>query len=190
MANRSAETQQWLQQAVVLFDPAQNPDGRDRAANWHNAWASDPASADPADKEHVEPFPQGRTNHYFTDLNRDWLALTQQDSRPKVEVFHQWYPNVQIDFHEMGKDSTYYFEPSPKSMHSPLIPAASYEFNKTLAKYHAQALDALGSLYYTGENFDNFSPVYRCTVPPIRTSMALSALPSSRPARAAACRNR
>ena len=165
VANRSAETQQWLRDAVVLFDPAQNPDGRDRAASWHNAWASSPASADPADKEHVEPFPQGRTNHYFTDLNRDWLALTQQDSRPKIEVFHQWYPNVQIDFHEMGKDSTYYFEPSPKSMHSPLIPAASYAFNKTLAKYHAASLDALGSLYYTGENFDNFSPVYGSTYP-------------------------
>lgn len=165
VANRSAETQQWLQQSVVLIDPAQNPDGRDRAANWHNAWASSPASADPADKEHVEPFPQGRTNHYFTDLNRDWLALTQQESRPKIELFHQWYPNVQIDFHEMGKDSTYYFEPSPESMHSPLIPEASYAFNRTLAKYHAQSLDALGSLYYTGENFDNFSPVYGSTYP-------------------------
>lgn len=165
VANRSAETRQWLQHAVVLFDPAQNPDGRDRAANWHNAYASSPASPDPADKEHVEPFPQGRTNHYFTDLNRDWLALTQQDSRPKIEVFHQWYPNVQIDFHEMGKDSTYYFEPSPKSMHSPLLPASSYEFNKTLAKYHAASLDALGSLYYTGENYDNFSPVYGSTYP-------------------------
>jgi hypothetical protein len=165
VANRSAETAQWLQQAVVLVDPAQNPDGRDRAASWHNAYASSPASADPADKEHVEPFPQGRTNHYFTDLNRDWLALTQQDTRPKIAFFHQWYPNVQIDFHEMGKDSTYYFEPSPASMHSPLIPAASYEFNKTLAKYHAQSLDALGSLYYTGENFDNFSPVYGSTYP-------------------------
>ncbi len=165
VASRSTEAQQWLQQAVVLFDPAQNPDGRDRAANWHNAYASLPASSDPADKEHVEPFPQGRTNHYFTDLNRDWLALTQQDSRPKVEVFHQWYPNVQIDFHEMGKDSTYYFEPSPKSMHSPLLPASSYEFNRTLAKYHAAALDSLGSLYYTGENYDNFSPVYGSTYP-------------------------
>lgn len=165
VANRNADTAKWLQQAVVLFDPAQNPDGRDRAASWHNAYASSPASADPADKEHVEPFPQGRTNHYFTDLNRDWLALTQQDTRPKIVYFHQWYPNVQIDFHEMGKDSTYYFEPSPASMHSPLLPAASYEFNKTLAKYHAQALDALGSLYYTGENFDNFSPVYGSTYP-------------------------
>jgi len=165
VANRSAETAQWLQQAVVLLDPAQNPDGRDRAASWHNAHASSPASADPADKEHVEPFPQGRTNHYFTDLNRDWLALTQQDTLPKIAYFHQWYPNVQIDFHEMGKDSTYYFEPSPASMHSPLLPAASYAWNKTLAKYHAQSLDALGSLYYTGENFDNFSPVYGSTYP-------------------------
>lgn len=165
VANRNADTAKWLQQAVVLFDPAQNPDGRDRAASWHNAYASSPASPDPADKEHVEPFPQGRTNHYFTDLNRDWLALTQQDTRPKIAYFHQWYPNVQIDFHEMGKDSTYYFEPSPASMHSPLLPASSYEFNKTLAKYHAQALDALGSLYYTGENFDNFSPVYGSTYP-------------------------
>ena len=165
VANRNADTAKWLQQAVVLFDPAQNPDGRDRAASWHNAYASSPASPDPADKEHVEPFPQGRTNHYFTDLNRDWLALTQQDTRPKIAYFHQWYPNVQIDFHEMGKDSTYYFEPSPASMHSPLLPASSYEFNKTLAKYHAKALDALGSLYYTGENFDNFSPVYGSTYP-------------------------
>ncbi len=165
VASRSAETAQWLDRAVVLFDPAQNPDGRDRAASWHNAYASSPASSDPADKEHVEPFPQGRTNHYFTDLNRDWLALTQQDTRPKIAYFHQWYPNVQIDFHEMGKDSTYYFEPSPTSMHSPLLPASSYEWNKTLAKYHAQSLDALGSLYYTGENFDNFSPVYGSTYP-------------------------
>ncbi|MEG2803327.1 M14 family zinc carboxypeptidase [Stenotrophomonas sp.] len=165
VASRSAQTRQWLEQAVVLLDPAQNPDGRDRAASWHNAYASSPASADPADKEHVEPFPQGRTNHYFTDLNRDWLALTQQDTRPKIAFFHRWYPNVQIDFHEMGKDSTYYFEPSPASMHSPLLPASSYAFNKTLARYHAQALDALGSLYYTGENFDNFSPVYGSTYP-------------------------
>ena len=164
-ANQDAETARWLDHAVVVIDPAQNPDGRDRAANWHNAWGSQPPSADPADKEHVEPFPSGRVNHYFTDLNRDWLALSQTDSWPKVAAFHRWYPNIQIDFHEMGKDSTYYFEPSPKSMESPLLPKSSYEANKWLARFHAQALDALGSLYYTGENFDNFSPVYGSTYP-------------------------
>jgi Zinc carboxypeptidase. len=164
-ANRDAQTGRWLDEAVVVIDPAQNPDGRDRAANWHNAWGGSPASPDPADKEHVEPFPQGRVNHYFTDLNRDWLALAQADSWPKVEHFHRWYPNIQIDFHEMGKDSTYYFEPSPRSMESPLLPSSSYEANHWLARFHAQALDDIGSLYYTGENFDNFSPIYGSTYP-------------------------
>jgi hypothetical protein len=164
-ASRDPEVARWLDNAVVLIDPAQNPDGRDRAANWHNAWRSNPPVADPLDKEHVEPFPNGRSNHYFTDLNRDWLAVSQRETRAKLDVFHQWLPNIQIDFHEMGSGSTYYFEPSPSSMHSPLLPQASYEWNVTLARYHAQALDALGSLYYTKENFDNFSPVYGSTYP-------------------------
>lgn len=165
VASRSAEVTDWLDKAVVLIDPAQNPDGRDRAANWHNAWKSNPPVADPLDKEHVEPFPAGRTNHYFTDLNRDWLAITQAETRAKLAVFHRWLPNVQIDFHEMGSGSTYYFEPSPASMESPLLPKAVYEANKVLAKYHAKALDDLGSLYYTGENYDNFSAVYGSTYP-------------------------
>lgn len=165
VASRSAEVTEWLDKAVILIDPVQNPDGRDRAANWHNAWKSNPPVSDPLDKEHVEAFPMGRTNHYFTDLNRDWLAITQDETRAKLKVFHRWLPNVQIDFHEMGTGSTYYFEPSPASMESPLLPKASYAFNKVLAKYHAKALDELGSLYYTGENYDNFSAVYGSTYP-------------------------
>lgn len=164
-ASRSPETLEWLDKAVVVIDPSQNPDGRDRAANWHNAWKSNPASADPQDKEHVEGWPAGRVNHYFTDLNRDWLAVTQTETRAKLEAFHRWRPNFQIDFHEMGAESTYYFEPSPSSMESPLLPRAAYEWNVTLAKYHAQALDNLGSLYFTREVFDNFSPVYGSTYP-------------------------
>lgn len=164
-ASRAPGTLRWLDEAIVLLDPSQNPDGRDRAANWHNAWKSNPPIADPLDREHNEPFPGGRFNHYLTDLNRDWLAATQRETRHKLELFHQWLPNVQIDFHEMGSGSTYYFEPSPSSMHSPLLPQASYDFNVTLARYHARALDALGSLYFTREIFDNFSPVYGSTYP-------------------------
>lgn len=164
-ASRSAEVTGWLDRAVVLIDPAQNPDGRDRSANWHNSWSANTLVADPADRDHNQAFPGGRVNHYFTDLNRDWLAVTQRETRHKLALFHQWLPNVQIDFHEMGTNSTYYFEPSPSSMHSPLLPQASYDFNVVLARYHAQALDGLGSLYYTREIFDNFSPVYGSTYP-------------------------
>jgi hypothetical protein len=164
-ANRNEETARLLNEAVVFIDPSLNPDGRDRAANWHNAYKSFPAVADPADKEHNEQWPAGRTNHYFTDLNRDWLSAAQVESRNRLAFFHQWYPNVHIDFHEMGTNSTYYFEPTPEGHESPVLPKSSYDFNDTLAKYHVQALDKIGSLYFTKESFDNLSPIYGSTYP-------------------------
>jgi len=164
-ANQNPETTKWLQEAVVLIDPSLNPDGRDRAANWHNAYKSFPPVSDPADKEHQEGWPAGRTNHFFTDLNRDWLSAAQVESQNRLAFFHQWYPNVHIDFHEMGTGSTYYFEPSPAGHESPILPKASYDFNATLAKYHVEALDKIGSLYFTKEAFDNVSPIYGSTYP-------------------------
>lgn len=164
-ANQSEETQKWLKESVVFIDPSLNPDGRDRAANWYNEYKSFPAVADPLDKEHQEIWPGGRSNHYFNNLNRDWLSLTQVESRNRLEFFHQWYPNVQIDFHEQGANATYYFEPTPKSHQSPIIPQSVYDFNAVLAKYQAKSLDDIGSLYFTKENYDNLSPIYGSTYP-------------------------
>jgi hypothetical protein len=164
-ASQSEAAQKWLKEAVVFIDPSLNPDGRDRAANWHNAYKSFPNTTDPADKEHVEGWPNGRTNHYLANLNRDWLSATQIESRNRLVFFHQWYPNVHIDFHEMGAGSTYYFEPGPKRTQSPIIPQSSYDFNNTLANYHAAALDKIGSLYFTKEQYDNLSPIYGSTYP-------------------------
>ncbi|CAM4407438.1 Zinc carboxypeptidase [Pedobacter westerhofensis] len=171
-ASNDAETQKWLSESVIFIDPALNPDGRDRAANWHNAYHSFPAVGDPVDKEHQEAWPNGRTNHYFTDLNRDWLNLVQVESRNRLAFFHQWYPNVQIDFHEQGANATYYFEPTPKSHESPIIPQFLYDFQVILAKYHAKALDDIGSLYFTKENYDNLSPIYGSTYPKFFGSVA------------------
>lgn len=164
-ASNDPETQKWLNESVIFIDPALNPDGRDRAANWHNAYHSDPPVGDPVDKEHQEGWPNGRTNHFFTDLNRDWLNLVQVESRNRVEFFHKWYPNVQIDFHEQGANATYYFEPTPKRHESPIVPQFLYDYNAILAKYHAKALDDIGSFYFTKENYDNLSPIYGSTYP-------------------------
>lgn len=171
-ASQDAETLKWLNESVIFIDPALNPDGRDRAANWHNAYHSFPAVGDPIDKEHVEGWPAGRTNHYFTDLNRDWLNLVQVESRNRIEFFHKWYPNVQIDFHEQGTNATYYFEPTPKRHESPIIPQFLYEYQTILAKYHAKALDDIGSFYFTKENYDNLSPIYGSTYPKFFGSVA------------------
>ena len=171
-ANNDAETQQWLKEAVIFIDPSLNPDGRDRAANWYNSYKSFPPIADPLDKEHQEQWPGGRTNHYFADLNRDWLNLVHVESRNRVQFFHQWYPNVQIDFHEQGSNATYYFEPTPKRHESPIVPQFLYDENAVLATYHAKALDEIGSLYFTKENYDNLSPIYGSTYPKFYGSVA------------------
>ncbi|WP_133557516.1 M14 family zinc carboxypeptidase [Pedobacter duraquae] len=171
-ASNDAETQKWLNESVIFIDPSLNPDGRDRAAAWVNSYHSFPAVGDPLDKEHQEGWPGGRTNHYFTDLNRDWLNLVQVESRNRLTFFHQWYPNVQIDFHEQGTNATYYFEPTPKSHESPIIPQFLYEYQVILAKYHAKALDDIGSLYFTKENYDNLSPIYGSTYPKFFGSVA------------------
>lgn len=166
-ASQSDETKRWLDEAVITIDPALNPDGRDRAANFHNQYKSFPPVADPLDREHNEVWPAGRTNHFWFDLNRDWLATVHVESKNRVDFFHQWYPNIMIDFHEMGTNSTYYFEPTPPlGSESPVLPRSLYEvLNVRLAKYHADALDELGVLYFTKEQYDNFSPIYGATYP-------------------------
>jgi hypothetical protein len=171
-ASNDEEAQKWLKESVIFIDPSLNPDGRDRAANWHNAYHSNPPVGDPVDKEHQEAWPAGRTNHYFTDLNRDWLNLVQVESRNRVEFLHQWYPNVQVDFHEQGANATYYFEPTPKSHYSPIIPQFLYDESIALAKYNAEALDNIGSFYFTKEGYDNLSPIYGSTYPKFFGSVA------------------
>ncbi|GHU64198.1 peptidase M14 [Bacteroidia bacterium] len=155
-----------LKETVVLVEPSLNPDGRDRATTFINGFNSVVPVADPADRTHSGGFVPHRGNHYFCDLNRDWLPLSQPESRNRVNFYHKWYPNIYLDFHEMGSSSSYYFEPSPKPTWSPSIPQETYEvLNNILARHFSQALNHIGSLYYTKEDFTNYSPIYGSTYP-------------------------
>lgn len=169
VANENAETREYLDEAVILLDPAQNPDGRDRAAHSHNSYKSFPPVADSHDIEHNEVWPNGRSNHFLHDLNRDWFAATQQESVNRVNFFQKWYPNIQIDFHEMGTNSTYYLEPTqPERTWNPVVPEYRYDvLGPLISKYQSDALEELGSLYWTKEVFDNISPIYGSTYPDI-----------------------
>lgn len=167
VATNDAETLKQLEETVILIEPSLNPDGRDRAASYLNTFKSVPPVTDPADREHAGGFIPHRGNHFWTDLNRDWLSLVHVESKARVKFYHEWYPNIYADYHEMGSNNSYYFEPSPpRSTWNPTIPTATYEvLNNTLAKYYSQALDQIGSLYYTKEDFDNIAPIYGSTYP-------------------------
>ena len=167
VASTNPETLKNLEQTVIFVEPALNPDGRDRAASYFNTFKSTPAVSDPNDIEHAGGFTPHRGNHFWTDLNRDWFPLVHVESKVRVDFYHKWYPNIYADYHEMGSNSTYYFEPSPpRSTWNPTIPEETYNvLNPILAKYYSQALDQIGSLYYTKEDFDNISPIYGSTYP-------------------------
>ncbi len=152
----SDEVKRMLQNTVVLLDPAFNPEGLQRFSAWVNSRKSRSVSTDPNDMEHHEPWPGGRTNHYWFDLNRDWLVAQQPESQARLKKFHEWKPNVLTDHHEMGTNNTFFFQPGVPSRMHPLTPAKNLEITKKMATYHARALDAIGSFYYTQEGFDDF----------------------------------
>jgi hypothetical protein len=145
-----------LQNTVTLIDPMFNPDGRDRFVDWVNGNRGGTPTADPQDREHNQPWPSGRTNHYWFDLNRDWLPAQHPSSQGRLEYFHRWKPQFLTDFHEMGKEATYFFQPGVPSRTNPNTPARNQELAGEMAEYHADYLERVGSLFYTRETFDDF----------------------------------
>jgi hypothetical protein len=155
-AGESELVNQLLNDNVILLDPSANPDGLSRFANWANMHKSKNLVSDPNHREHQQAWPSGRTNHYWFDLNRDWLLLTHPESRARIKQFHQWRPHVLTDFHEMGTNSTYFFQPGIASRKNPWTPLKNVELTAALGDFHAAALDKTKQLYFTQESFDDF----------------------------------
>ncbi|RTE86490.1 MULTISPECIES: M14 family zinc carboxypeptidase [Gammaproteobacteria] len=155
-AAEGAEIESWLDNHVILVDPSLNPDGSSRFAQWANQYRAMTSNTDGNHIEHVQSWLRGRQNHYWFDLNRDWLLLQHPESRARVKIYQDWLPNVLTDHHEMGTDSTYFFQPGIPSRKNPDTPDENVELTGLIAQYHADALDELNSLYYTEESFDDF----------------------------------
>jgi hypothetical protein len=158
------QTKQWLQHTVVIIDPCMNPDGRDRYVNWFNSVVGKHYNVDPQSREHEEPWPGGRSNHYNFDLNRDWAWQTQDESRQRMKKYNEWLPQVHVDFHEQFYNSPYYFAPAAEPFHEVITPWQR-EFQVLSGKNNARYFDENGWLYFTREEFDLFYPSYGDTYP-------------------------
>ncbi len=156
VAGRGKQLRQLLKNTIILLDPCLNPDGFDRFANWANNHRGQVPNRDRNHREHQQAWPSGRTNYYWFDLNRDWLPAQHPESQGRLVQFHRWMPNVLLDFHEMGTDSTFFFQPGIEARNHPLIPTRNLQLTDEISRYHARALDEIGSLYYTREGFDDF----------------------------------
>ena len=172
-ASDSDFVQELLKNSVILLDPSMNPDGLQRFAYWANTNKNINLTSDPNDREYNEVWPGGRTNHYWFDLNRDWLPAQLPESQARIKSFNKWMPNILTDHHEMGTNATFFFQPGIPSRTHPLTPELNQKLTKEIAKFHVESLDKIGSLYYSEESFDDFYYGKGSTFPDINGSIGI-----------------
>jgi hypothetical protein len=173
IAGEGSKIDELLKNTVILIDPALNPDGMQRHSSWVNFTKSLNNNPDPNSWEFSEPWPGGRSNHYWFDLNRDYIMLQHPESTGRVAAFYRWRPNIITDHHEMGADATFFFQPGVKSRNNPLTPPENQILTAEIGKYHEKYLNAIGSLYYTEESFDDFYVGKGSSYPDIHGSVGI-----------------
>jgi len=173
IAGMDEEIDDLLSNAVILIDPSLNPDGMQRHSTWVNMHKSINSNPDPYSREFDEVWPGGRTNHYWFDLNRDYIMLQHPESVGRIAAFYRWRPNINTDHHEMGSGSTFFFQPGVPSRENPLTPEDNYNLHYDIAAYHKEYLDNIGSLYYSAEGFDDFYLGKGSAYPDIHASVGI-----------------
>ncbi|MBL0135365.1 MAG: zinc carboxypeptidase, partial [Chitinophagaceae bacterium] len=169
----NTKTKEWLKNIVVVIDPCINPDGRDRYVNWFNSVVGKIADPLPFTREHMEPWPGGRSNHYNFDLNRDWAWQSQVETQQRIIKYNQWLPQVHVDFHEQGYNEPYYFAPAAEPYHEVVTPWQR-EFQVMIGKNNAKHFDANGWLFFTKERFDLLYPSYGDTYPMYKGAIGMT----------------
>ncbi|MDY7095466.1 MAG: M14 family metallopeptidase [Acidobacteriota bacterium] len=172
-AGRGEAVEELLEKTIVLLDPSLNPDGLGRFAHWATMHRGEVPVASRDHREHRQPWPTGRTNHYWFDLNRDWMPSQHPESQARLKTYYRWRPHLLGDYHEMGSDSTYFFQPGVPTRVNPWIPDANQQLTRTIAGYHARKLDDAGVLYYSEESFDDFYPGKGSTYPDLVGSIGV-----------------
>ncbi len=173
VAGMDSYIEEVLDNMVIIIDPSLNPDGQDRFASWVNRHRSHTLNPDPNNREFRDAWPGSRTNHYWFDLNRDWLPVVHPESRGRVRAYHQWKPNINTDHHEFGSNNTFFFQPGEPSRVNPRTPQRTDDLTMEVAKFHAAAFDEIGQPYYLQQGFDDFYYGKGSTYPDVHGSIGI-----------------
>ncbi|MBV8517230.1 MAG: hypothetical protein JO197_07495 [Acidobacteria bacterium] len=170
---RDADSAQLLDNLVVVIDPLLNPDGRERYIQWFTRTRGEEANTNPDAFEHFEPWPGGRYNHYLIDMNRDWAWLSQRETQARVAAYREWNPQVFVDFHEMGYESSYFFPPDAKPINTNL-PKDVEQWLETFGKANAAEFSKRGWPFFVAEDFDLFYPGYGDSWPALHGAIGMT----------------
>lgn len=167
------QTLEWLDSAIILFELVANPDGYQRFVQRIGQYRSAFPVSDPQHQQHLSPWPAARGNHYWFDLNRDWLTATQKETQNRIKFYHQWNPHLLADFHEMPSGNRYFFQPGVKSRINPLTPAKNNQLTQSFADSLARQFDQEQARYFSQEDFDDFFIGKASTYPDLQGSVGL-----------------
>ncbi len=174
LATQSDENiKEWLKNTVVIIDPSLNPDGYDHYTSWNRMASNLARNLDQDAREHQEPWPGGRVNHYYFDLNRDWAWSTQIETQQRLVLYQAWLPQVHPDIHEQGINEPYYFAPAAEPTHE-LITQWQRDFQVEIGENNARHFDNKGWFYFTKEVFDLFYPSYGDTYPSFNGAIGMT----------------
>lgn len=172
-AAEGKEIDNMLKHAVINICPGLNPDGINRFASWVNSSRSYANVSDINSREFTEAWPSSRTNHYWADCNRDWLMAQHPEGQNALDIFFDWMPNIVSDHHEQGGDRSFFFQPGFPARTNPLTPQENWNITYDISKYHAAALDEIGTLYYSREGYDDFYYGKGASYPDIHGGIAM-----------------
>ncbi|HYH06930.1 MAG TPA: M14 metallopeptidase family protein [Thermoanaerobaculia bacterium] len=162
-----------LDNAVIVLDPLENPDGRERYVTWYQRTMGLNANANPDAYEHQEPWPGGRFNHYLIDMNRDWAWMSQRETQARVAAYQEWMPQVFVDFHEMSAQSSYFFPPDAKPINANL-PKSVEHWLEVFGRANAAEFSQRGWQFFVGERFDLFYPGYGDSWPALHGAIGMT----------------
>jgi hypothetical protein len=174
VAAEDNETATWRAESVVIIDPMINPDGRDRYITWYKSSQTHMLNTDVNDLEHDEIWPGGRTNHYWFDLNRDWVWLVHPESQGRIKVYQEWMPQVHMDFHEQGANNNYFLMPgtTPRNYE---LPRSYEDYADAFGRGAVKRFDEAQVNYFTREAFDFFYPGYGSSYPSVMGGIGMLA---------------
>ncbi|MGA7615033.1 MAG: M14 family zinc carboxypeptidase [Thermoanaerobaculia bacterium] len=167
------EADDLLENTVVIIDPLENPDGRERYVQWFRQTVGQKADPNPSSFQHLQPWPGGRYNHYLVDMNRDWAWSTQRETRARISAFRQWHPQVFVDFHEMGVDSSYFFPPDASPINSN-IRQDTEKWLQVFGRANADVFSSRGWPFFVNEVFDLFYPGYGDSWPSLNGAIGMT----------------
>ncbi|OFX88093.1 MAG: hypothetical protein A2W99_10905 [Bacteroidetes bacterium GWF2_33_16] len=142
----------WLNDVVYMVVPNHNPDGMNMVVDNYNKYKET--------KYDGASLPGLYHKYVGHDNNRDFVALTQDDTKAIAAIFNKdWFPQVMVEKHQMGSNGPRYFVSPPHDPIAENIDAGLWNWMKifganTITKMTDAGLTGVSQNYL----FDDYWP--------------------------------